>query len=270
MTILQTNPELVKEAKASERLVIPFFGQKDVLLHAKIVRNVNLCVDFTKSTAQLWVASPDIVFNTQFFTFYSGIGDDGFLSYFDLTKEMPEGLSIGVDEWCAQNLTAADMVQERIELSLQDWVLNLHFRDEQIDKMFSNVGFDIFGSPYTAPITKLFAFGTMFPGLELVSSKAVATVLQREIVVRERVQEKGTVYLIGCEQTQTLKIGYTENLNQRIQSLQRSNPHELKLIGSKSGTIELEQTLLHKFSHLKLRGEWFKWNKSILRAFGQK
>ena len=270
MNILQTSPELVKGAKASERLVIPFFGQKDLLLHAKIVRNEESCVDFVSSTAQLWVASPNIVFNTQFIAFYSGIGGDGFLSYFDLTKEMPEGLSIDVDEWCTRNLTAADMVQERIELSLQDWVLNLHFRDEQIDKMFSNVGFDIFGSPYTAPITKLFAFGTIFPGLELVSSKAVATVLQREIVVRECVEEKGTVYLIGCEQTQTLKIGYTKNLDQRIQSLQRSNPHELKLIGSKPGTIELEQALLHKFSHLKLRGEWFKWDKSILRAFGQK
>lgn len=269
MNILQASPEFVKGANASERIVIPFLGQKDVLLHAKIVRTVNSCVDLASSTAQLWVASPNIVFNTQFIAFYSTMGDDGFLSYIHVTKEIPKDLNTSVDDWCDENLTAADVGQERIESSLRDWVLNLHFHDEQIDKVFANIGFDLFVSPYTTPTVKLFALGALFPGLELVSSEATVADSRPEIVVEKRVQEKGIVYLIGCEKAQALKIGYTKNLNQRLKSLQCSNPHELKLIDSKPGTIELEQTLLHKFSHLKLRGEWFKWDKSILRAFNQ-
>ncbi len=267
MDILQTSPEFVKEAEVPEQLIIPFFGQKDVLLHTKIVRNAEACVDFKRSTAQLWVASPDIAFNTQCIAFYSAVGDDGFLSYFFPTKEIPKDLLVGVDEWCDQNMTAADVEQERIKASLRDWVLNLYFHDKQLDKMFANVGFDLFVSPYTTPITKLFAIGTLFPGLELVSS-GNTVVSRSEVVVQENAQKKGIVYLIGCEETQALKIGYTKNLNQRLQSLQCSNPHELKIMGSKRGTVELEQNLLQKFNHLKLRGEWFKWDRSILRVFG--
>lgn len=77
----------------------------------------------------------------------------------------------------------------------------------------------------------------------------------------------GIVYLIECEQTNTLKIGFTKNIDSRLKRLQASNPSELKVLYTLSGTIELEQELLTRFKALRIRSEWFKWDQLIVNTF---
>ena len=77
----------------------------------------------------------------------------------------------------------------------------------------------------------------------------------------------GIVYLIECKQNNVLKIGFTKNVNSRLDTLQRSNSGELKILYALNGTIELEKELLARFKTLQIRGEWFKWDKSIVSTF---
>ena len=77
----------------------------------------------------------------------------------------------------------------------------------------------------------------------------------------------GVVYLIECKQNNALKIGFTKNIDSRLKGLQGSNPSELKVLYTLNGTIELEKELLVRFKTLQIRGEWFKWDKSIVSTF---
>lgn len=80
---------------------------------------------------------------------------------------------------------------------------------------------------------------------------------------------QGTIYLIGCKKTRTMKIGYTQNLEQRLQSLQQTFSFQLKILETISGTIETEAEMLERFDALRLKGEWFHWDLSILQAFSE-
>lgn len=60
-----------------------------------------------------------------------------------------------------------------------------------------------------------------------------------------------------------VKIGYTDNLVARLAALQSSNPREIILLGTKEGLIEDEKELHIKFNHLRVRGEWFKYNEEL-------
>ena len=88
-----------------------------------------------------------------------------------------------------------------------------------------------------------------------------------EIRDTNEAKQTSVVYLIRCEENNSMKIGFTTSIQHRIQSLQVSSPFKLKLIASIPGSQRLEKKLHKEFSHLRLSGEWFKWDASILTKF---
>ncbi|MBD2415710.1 helicase [Nostoc calcicola FACHB-389] len=82
------------------------------------------------------------------------------------------------------------------------------------------------------------------------------------------------VYFILNSDSKAIKIGRAKNIEQRMKSLQTSSPAHLKLIKSvqvdgASKAIELEQALHQQFQAIKLAGEWFKAEPSLLEYISQ-
>ena len=60
-----------------------------------------------------------------------------------------------------------------------------------------------------------------------------------------------------------VKIGYSRNPLIRISSLQTSSPYEIDVLLVIDGSIFDEHSLHKRFSHLRMAGEWFKFNGEI-------
>ena len=73
------------------------------------------------------------------------------------------------------------------------------------------------------------------------------------------------IYLINAQDTNLYKIGYTENLENRIKSLQTGCPHKLKTIKSVVGTLRQEKELHRFWNHTRKSGEWFEFNDFMVR-----
>lgn len=75
----------------------------------------------------------------------------------------------------------------------------------------------------------------------------------------------GRIYFIGNEHG-AIKIGFTGTLvDFRLQQLQAANSSELIILGFLTNcTEENEQNMLDRFSHLRIRGEWFAGLDDIL------
>ena len=76
------------------------------------------------------------------------------------------------------------------------------------------------------------------------------------------------VYFIFNADSNALKIGKAKDVYKRMKSLQTGTPAYLKLIkviDAKAGkeTKEIEQSLHKQFEHLRLLGEWFKFNDEL-------
>ena len=74
------------------------------------------------------------------------------------------------------------------------------------------------------------------------------------------------VYLISHED-KYLKIGHTNDINNRFSQLQVSTPIKLKLIHLIKGGVNLEKELHQKFNDLRVNGEWFVYDPEILNYF---
>lgn len=76
------------------------------------------------------------------------------------------------------------------------------------------------------------------------------------------------IYLIICEETQTCKIGFSNNPEKRLKSLQTSNPYKLILASVLEESETNTEKILHsKFKDFRVSGEWFNYNKDILDYF---
>ena len=64
------------------------------------------------------------------------------------------------------------------------------------------------------------------------------------------------VYFI--QSLDTIKIGCTKNLNERIKGIQTSNPHGLVVIGAIKGNSFEEKAIHKKLEKYRVTGEWFK------------
>lgn len=66
--------------------------------------------------------------------------------------------------------------------------------------------------------------------------------------------------------TGQIKIGFTRNLKNRLQSLQVGNPHKIDLLLVLEGNISQEATLHRLFQKHKCDGggEWYEPNEGIL------
>jgi hypothetical protein len=74
----------------------------------------------------------------------------------------------------------------------------------------------------------------------------------------------GYVYFIYCPDLYStgkhcIKIGYTKNLNTRLQQLQTGNPYKLEFykIYQSSNYKNIETELHHKYNNKRILNEWF-------------
>ena len=68
----------------------------------------------------------------------------------------------------------------------------------------------------------------------------------------------GSIYYIGCHETERVKIGYTRgNPLARLTQLQTGSPTRLALIAVESGDRDTERQLHEEFQAHHIHGEWF-------------
>lgn len=78
------------------------------------------------------------------------------------------------------------------------------------------------------------------------------------------------VYFILNSDSNAIKIGMAKSLERRLKSLQTSSPAKLELlksvsVASREEAQELEKTLHKQFEDLRLTGEWFKAEASLVQ-----
>ncbi len=69
------------------------------------------------------------------------------------------------------------------------------------------------------------------------------------------------VYFVS--QGNKVKIGFTNNIKQRMKNIKTSSPLSLKLLGTIDGDRNVEKELHLKFHQYRLSGEWFLWSDEI-------
>lgn len=69
------------------------------------------------------------------------------------------------------------------------------------------------------------------------------------------------IYFI--KHTDYVKIGFTDNIRNRLIDLQVSCPVKLKVLALVEGTYEDESTYHRMFKHLTSNGEWFNYTKEL-------
>lgn len=67
----------------------------------------------------------------------------------------------------------------------------------------------------------------------------------------------GTIYFIGCDEVDRVKIGYARSEVVRLSELQCGSPVTLKILAATTGTMEDERDYHVRFSSSRLHGEWF-------------
>lgn len=90
---------------------------------------------------------------------------------------------------------------------------------------------------------------------------------------RKRIQDwelNSCVYLIGSLEKQLGKIGYSSNVEARLERIRNACPFEIEILGTTPGNKSLEKTLQHRFEVYRVRngkGEWYKLNNIISNEF---
>ena len=89
---------------------------------------------------------------------------------------------------------------------------------------------------------------------------------------REHKKERGPgwVYFVRADDLNIVKIGYTDNLRLRLDTLRGMSPVGLSLIASFQAPPEYERSLHKKFAYLRDHGEWFKYTSEIHRFIKDK
>jgi hypothetical protein len=78
------------------------------------------------------------------------------------------------------------------------------------------------------------------------------------------------IYFIQGKDTQKIKIGFSDNINNRIITLQSSSPDKLSLIGFIPGGGRIMEKELHKrFKAHCSHGEWFFPSPILLKYIGE-
>lgn len=71
------------------------------------------------------------------------------------------------------------------------------------------------------------------------------------------------IYFILNEQNNHVKIGFSNNPDKRLSTLQTACSHDLKLLLSFYGDREVEKYLHNKFKKYHVKNEWFDYNDQI-------
>lgn len=83
---------------------------------------------------------------------------------------------------------------------------------------------------------------------------------------RRRAQDAarpGTIYFVGFGDG-PIKIGFTANLDYRMEHLQTACPYKLELLATVKGGLGTERELHTRFAEHRIRGEWFSPAPDIL------
>jgi len=77
------------------------------------------------------------------------------------------------------------------------------------------------------------------------------------------------VYFILDKKSNAVKIGKSNNIEERISDLQTGNSNPLIVENfieckSEEHSFEFEKELHKKFEHLNIRGEWFKYDSDLI------
>ena len=75
---------------------------------------------------------------------------------------------------------------------------------------------------------------------------------------------KTMVYFIQSVNGGPIKIGYSNNVNERIRELQTASPYKLILLAAIVGGVRMENDIHKQFSKYRMRGEWFKPAKELM------
>ena len=73
------------------------------------------------------------------------------------------------------------------------------------------------------------------------------------------------IYLIKVEKHNIYKIGYTNNIDERLQDLQGACPFKLSVHKTIDGEMIKEKILHRMYFHRQVLGEWFNFNKGWLK-----
>lgn len=68
----------------------------------------------------------------------------------------------------------------------------------------------------------------------------------------------GQVYLMGNREYGLVKIGFSNNPEQRLKELQTGCPFPISIFTSFKGSLKREKQLHHQYKDLRVNGEWFK------------
>lgn len=75
--------------------------------------------------------------------------------------------------------------------------------------------------------------------------------------------KKSKIYFVLCKEAQSVKIGVTNDVKKRFDSLQTANPFKLELLKFVEGNRNQEQEIHQKFEHLRVNGEWFSYSEEL-------
>lgn len=81
---------------------------------------------------------------------------------------------------------------------------------------------------------------------------------------RVRAEAGDVIYFVHDTDQQKVKVGVSRNLDSRIRSLKSNTPSEIVLLGSVSGSLELEKVLHRFLAPFHHRREWFNAEPIVL------
>lgn len=74
------------------------------------------------------------------------------------------------------------------------------------------------------------------------------------------------VYFVLAPSAKAVKIGITTDIPARINAIRAVSPVEIELLREIPANVETERQLHKKFSHLRMHGEWFRYEAELQAA----
>lgn len=87
--------------------------------------------------------------------------------------------------------------------------------------------------------------------------------------LRDPEETWGFVYFVSAGEGGPIKIGWSQDVERRIEELQTANPHKLHLVGKLCGTMADEARVHDLFRQHRLQSEWFEHVPEILAFIEQ-
>lgn len=77
--------------------------------------------------------------------------------------------------------------------------------------------------------------------------------------------EEGQIYFLLAPASNRVKIGFAVDPRRRLKAIMTGCPEPAELIGTMQGTRADERALHKRFKHLRVTGEWFRFDQTLSR-----